>query len=81
MHDEAEDTCGICLEPLDGAAWPAEEWTCRGCGKSLHAACAARWKKKTCPYCRLPMLEEMDLCGAVILALLISGAISSLLRA
>lgn len=45
--------CCICLEPI----WSHATW-CLHCEQSIHTACLARWKKKTCPLCRQPKPES-----------------------
>jgi len=50
---------------------------CGGCGGALHAACFARWMRRSCPLCRRPaadVVEDLDACTTIALALVVSGA-------
>ena len=68
--------CAICLEARCAALW-----RCGGCGGALHAACFARWMRRSCPLCRRPaadVIEDLDVCTTIALALVVSGAVLAL---
>jgi hypothetical protein len=60
--DAATDVCAICYEALVDAKQAALVHCRLGCGRSVHAACFARWaaakraarETLTCVYCRAP---------------------------
>lgn len=55
---EDDDDCPICCESFAETADEATVWCQTSCGKSIHQACFAKWRKASrnaaCVYCRAP---------------------------
>lgn len=59
-------TCPVCMDDLPAAGKGVDEvtWCRRGCGKSVHRDCLARWSahqpdsQTSCPMCRAPWADD-----------------------
>lgn len=74
---ERHRECAICLEAL---AAGEDVWACAACDNRLHAACLARWRRGSCPFCRCELRARLTACEALVVAALVGVALAAAWR-